>query len=77
MWYRSGVKKKLADLPWGVVIILCLTIGLAPFSPPHVTEKLVLLFRGELTRPLDWFDFAMHGLPWVLLGAKALLGRTP
>jgi len=69
------VKKKLAALPWGVVIILCLTLGLAPYRPPHITEKLALLFRGELTRPVDLLDFAMHGLPWVLLAAKALFGK--
>ena len=69
------MKKKLAALPWGVVIILCLTLGLAPYRPPHIAEKLSLLFRGELTRPVDLFDFAMHGLPWALLAAKALFGK--
>ena len=69
------MKNKIAALPWGLVIILCLTIGLAPYRPPHVAEKLALLFRGELTRPVDLLDFAMHGFPWVLLAAKALSGK--
>lgn len=59
------------NLTWEMVIILCLTLGLAPFFPPHVYEKLRMLFRGELVRPIDWFDLLMHGAPWVLLIAKA------
>ena len=50
----------LQQLPWGLVILLCLTLGLAPFNPPHIVEKLGMLFRGELVRPLDWFDLVFH-----------------
>jgi hypothetical protein len=60
----------LAELPWSVVIVACLTIGLAPFAPPHIVEKLQMLYQGTLVRPLDWFDLLMHGAPWVLLVAK-------
>ena len=63
----------MSKLSWSAIILLCLTIGLAPFSPPHVVEKLSLLFRGELVRVIDWFDFALHGSPWLLLAAKAVL----
>lgn len=56
--------------PWVLVIGLCLTLGLAPFAPPHVWEKLVMLSRGQLVRPLDWFDLFLHGVPWLLLLAK-------
>jgi len=38
-------------LPWGILIIACLTLGLAPFAPPHIWEKLVMLKNGELSRP--------------------------
>jgi hypothetical protein len=58
-------------ISWGVVLILCLTIGLAPFNPPHVAEKLLMLFQGRLVKLVDWFDFALHGFPWVLLCGKA------
>ncbi|NTU60166.1 MAG: RND transporter, partial [Deltaproteobacteria bacterium] len=34
------------QLPWVVVVVLCATLGLAPFSPPHVVEKLSMLARG-------------------------------
>jgi hypothetical protein len=63
----------LDSLPWETVIILCLTLGLAPFFPPHVYEKLRMLFRGELVRPIDWFDLFLHGAPWVLLLLKLLV----
>ena len=57
-----------------VLIVLCLTLGLAPFVPqPHVVEKLRMLFSGTLVRPIDMFDLAMHGAPWVALGVKVLL----
>jgi hypothetical protein len=61
----------LGRVPWAIVILLCLTLGLAPFAPPHVWEKLQVLFRGKLTRPLDGFDLLLHGFPWLLLVAKA------
>ena len=63
----------MSRLSWPLIALLCLTIGLAPYKPPHVVEKLSLLFRGELVRPVDWFDFALHGSPWLLLAAKAVL----
>jgi hypothetical protein len=62
----------LDSISWGVVILACATLGLAPFTPPHVVEKLGMLWRGELTRPIDWFDLVMHGAPWVLLVLKAV-----
>jgi len=62
----------LQNLPWIYVIVFCLTLGLAPFTPPHIWEKLQMLLRGELIRPIDWFDFIMHGIPWVVLVLKAI-----
>jgi hypothetical protein len=66
------MEKFLAGLPWGLIIIACLTLGLAPFNPPHIWEKLQMLAKGQLVRPIDWFDFIMHGIPWVLLVLKAV-----
>ena len=63
----------LANLPWSMLILLCLTLGLAPFAPPHIWEKLQMLFNGELKRAIDWFDLCLHGFPWVLLILKGLL----
>ena len=62
----------LAALRWEFVVMACLTLGLAPFTPPHIVEKLGMLSRGELVRPIDWFDLVCHGVPWVLLIAKGV-----
>jgi hypothetical protein len=66
----------ISKLPWGLLILACLTLGLAPFSPPHIWEKLQMLVKGQLVRPIDWFDFIMHGTPWVLLILKAIASMT-
>jgi hypothetical protein len=63
----------LQRIPWSIVVILCLTLGLAPFSPPHIVEKLHLLSQGKLVRPIDWFDLFFHAIPWLLLIAKAIV----
>ena len=60
----------LDNLPWPIVIVACLTLGLAPFAPPHIWEKLQMLFQGRLVRPIDWLDLVFHSVPWVLLLAK-------
>ncbi|MDO9041187.1 MAG: RND transporter [Desulfocapsaceae bacterium] len=60
------------QLNWGVVVVLCATLGLAPFSPPHIVEKLSMLIRGNLIKPLDWFDLLLHGIPWILLILKIM-----
>jgi len=60
-------------LPWGPIVVLCLTLGLAPFRPPHVVEKLQMLFQGDLRKPVDWFDLFLHGAPWALLLAKVVV----
>ena len=65
-------------IPWRVPLLACATLGLSPFAPPHIVEKLTLLFRGELHRPIDIFDLFFHGAPWILLALRAaahVLGR--
>ncbi len=61
----------IAHLDWPLLVVLCLTLGLAPFTPPHILEKLQMLSAGTLKRPLDWFDLFLHGIPWLLLIIKA------
>jgi hypothetical protein len=69
----------LRDTPWALVALAFATLGLAPFAPlPHVLEKLGMLTRGQLVRPIDWLDLFLHGAPWALLFAKAALAsRQP
>jgi hypothetical protein len=57
--------------PLLLLIVLALTLGLAPFAPePHVWEKLKMLADGTLRRLIDIFDLILHGTPWLLLGVK-------
>jgi hypothetical protein len=65
----------LNKLPWSALIVLCLTLGLAPFYPPHLFEKIMMLIKGQLKRPIDWFDLILHGSPWILLILKAIFSR--
>ena len=60
-----------------ILIVACLTLGLAPFVPePHLWEKLKMLTSGELTKPVDIFDLLLHGTPWILLVIKLVLLAT-
>ena len=45
-----------------------LTLGLAPFLPePHLFGKIRWIMGGAVgMQAMDWFDFALHGTPWVL-----------
>ena len=64
-------------IPLSLLIVLCLTLGLAPFTPePHLSEKLKMLASGELNKPIDIFDLLLHGTPWLLLIIKLLLPLT-
>jgi len=64
----------LDKLPWEILILGSLTLGLAPFVPePHLIEKIRMLLQGSLNRPIDIFDLFMHGALPVLLLLK--IGR--
>ncbi|MBG7600976.1 MAG: RND transporter [Gammaproteobacteria bacterium] len=63
--------KWIDNLPLTALLLVALTLGLAPFSPqPHIVEKLGMLFDGSLSRPIDIFDLLLHGAPWILLALK-------
>ena len=66
--------QKLLD-DWGILILACLTIGLAPYVPePHIWGKLRWVAGGAKgMQAVDWFDLLMHGTPWVLLLRKSAL----
>lgn len=71
------MRKLLHSTPWLLVVVLCLTLGLAPFSPqPHLVEKLHMLFRGELVKPIDILDFILHASPFILLVLKLSLAPS-
>jgi hypothetical protein len=54
---------------WRIIILLCLTLGLAPFFPePHLFGKLRWIAGGANgMQAQDYFDVVMHGFPFILL----------
>jgi len=54
---------------WKVLVVLCLTLGLAPFTPePHIWGKLKwILGGGNGMEVVDWLDVVIHGVPFLLL----------
>lgn len=61
-----------------LIILLCLTLGLAPFFPePHIIGKLKWIFGGAKgMSAMDWFDVCLHGFPFLLLLRFILLKLT-
>jgi hypothetical protein len=68
--------KFLSKQNFWFVLLLCLSLGLAPFSPePHVWGEIKWLMGGGVgMQPMDYFDLLFHGFPWffllVLIGIK-------
>jgi hypothetical protein len=63
----------LDQIPLSLIVLACLTLGLAPFFPePHIWEKLKMLVAGDLVKPVDVFDLLMHAAPFAVLGLKLL-----
>lgn len=66
----------LQQIPYPILIIAALLMGLAPFYPmPHLIEKLLMLKNGQLTKPVDIFDLFFHLLPALLLLLKWITDR--
>lgn len=63
---------------WKLVLLACLTLGLAPFLPePHLWGKLHWLAGGAVgMKAMDWFDLVLHGFPWILL-LRVLILKAP
>jgi len=61
------MKNPLND--YRIVILACLTLGLAPYFPePHLLGKIRWVAGGaEGMMPMDWFDLVFHSLPWIAL----------
>lgn len=53
------------------LFLASLLLGLAPWGlngEPHIIGKLRWVWGGAVgMQPMDWFDFVLHGSPWVLL----------
>lgn len=72
------MKEKLQH-NWKLFLVASLTLGLAPFNPPHIVGKIKWLLGGSAfggdnaMQFMDWFDVFLHGSPWVLLIGSSLL----
>ena len=63
----------LDRIPLVPLVVVAVFMALAPFVPePHLWEKVKMLVRGDLVRPLDIFDLVLHSAPLVVLGLKLL-----
>ncbi len=58
---------------WKLFLLASLTLGLAPFNPPHIWGKIQWILGGNAFSsengmlPQDYFDVLLHGSPWALL----------
>lgn len=80
-WFGIGLykmKKKLQQ-NWKFFLLASLTLGLAPFNPPHIWGKLQWIlggnaFSGENSmNSEDFFDVFIHSSPWILLITSSIL----
>ena len=64
---------------WKLFLMASLTLGLAPFNPPHILGKIQWILGGNAFSnesamlAKDWFDVLLHGTPWVLLSISMVL----
>jgi len=67
---------------WKLFLIASLTLGLAPFNPPHIWGKIEWILGGKVfsgnsaMQVQDWFDVVLHGTPWILLIISLVLNGT-
>ena len=70
---------KLIKNNWKLFLLASLTLGLAPFNPPHIVGKIKWILGGNALHPekglqtQDWFDVFVHGTPWFLLILSIIL----
>ena len=64
---------------WSLFLIASLTLGLAPFNPPHIVGKIKWImggnaFSGEFAMHSQvWFVVLWHGSLWILLFFSVIL----
>ncbi len=63
---------------WRIIILLCLTLGLAPYYPePHLWGKIKWIAGGSVgMTPMDWFDVLLHSAPFILLIRVIIMKST-
>lgn len=65
--------KLLDKVPVWILLLLAVMLGIAPLgSQPHLVEKLGMLSKGSLVKPIDIFDLVLHSIFIVLLIFKLI-----
>jgi len=65
--------KWLDNIPFALLLVLSVVLGLAPFKPePHLVEKIRMLLHAQLVKPMDIFDLFLHGTAPLLLMVKVI-----
>ena len=63
----------LDRIPMLPLVVIAIFLAVAPISPqPHLVEKLLMLFAGNLIRPIDIFDLFLHSAGLILLFIKLI-----
>ena len=55
------------------LIFMALVLGVVPYpmeEAPHSIQKILMLFQGQLSKPIDIFDLIFHTAPSILLLVK-------
>jgi len=66
----------LSNISYPVLIVAAVVMAIMP-SPEHshLVEKVGMLARGELKRPIDIFDLFLHSAPIILIVIKLVTER--
>ena len=65
--------KWIDAVPLAPLVVIAMLLAVLPFnSTPHLIEKLDMLVKGVLIRPIDIFDLLLHGSPLVLLFTRVV-----
>lgn len=72
----EAFRKLLRKIPTTTLAFIAIWLAIVPFNPPHLIEKLEMLFAGTLVKPIDIFDLFMHGTPLVLLVLKLTWAKS-
>lgn len=68
------MNKWIQKIPLVWLVLIAGWLAIAPVQPePHLLEKWRLLLNGELSRPIDWFDWLFHTLPLLVLCWRVVL----
>ena len=52
-----------------LALVVCLTLGLAPFTPePHLVKQAMNIVNGNPMGLMDFVDILVHGAPFAWLG---------